>query len=155
MATHSSILAWKIPWTEEPGGLRSMDSKRVEKDSAVKQQQSIRHHANLTCSIILGISFCSRVQFKIRQLTIQKNKDTYKGNQDSSSRVDGSEPLNIRTVIRDPRESGIKDRGHTLRVLPSGRTSGGAHKSHTLFVSYFIHLKRLRWTNEFLGPIQC
>ena len=24
MATHSSILAWRIPWTEEPGGLRSM-----------------------------------------------------------------------------------------------------------------------------------
>ena len=27
MATHSSILAWKIPWTEEPGGLRSMWSQ--------------------------------------------------------------------------------------------------------------------------------
>ena len=27
MATHSSILAWKIPWTEEPGGLRSMCHK--------------------------------------------------------------------------------------------------------------------------------
>ena len=26
MATHSSILAWRIPWTEEPGGLQSMDS---------------------------------------------------------------------------------------------------------------------------------
>ena len=26
MATHSSILAWRIPWTEEPGGLRSMGS---------------------------------------------------------------------------------------------------------------------------------
>ena len=26
MATHSSILAWKIPWTEEPGGLQSMRS---------------------------------------------------------------------------------------------------------------------------------
>ena len=25
MATHSSILAWKIPWTEEPGGLQSME----------------------------------------------------------------------------------------------------------------------------------
>ena len=25
MATHSSILAWRIPWTEEPGGLQSMD----------------------------------------------------------------------------------------------------------------------------------
>ena len=30
MATHFSILAWKIPWTEEPGGLQSMGSKRVE-----------------------------------------------------------------------------------------------------------------------------
>ena len=29
MATHSSILAWKIPWTEEPGGLQSMESQRV------------------------------------------------------------------------------------------------------------------------------
>ena len=27
MATHSSILAWRIPWTEEPGGLRSMGSQ--------------------------------------------------------------------------------------------------------------------------------
>ena len=29
MATHSSILAWRIPWTEEPGGLQSMESQRV------------------------------------------------------------------------------------------------------------------------------
>ena len=29
MATHSSILAWRIPWTEEPGGLRSVGSQRV------------------------------------------------------------------------------------------------------------------------------
>ena len=29
MATHSSILAWKIPWTEEPGRLQSMGSQRV------------------------------------------------------------------------------------------------------------------------------
>ena len=28
MATHSSIFAWKIPWTEEPAGLRSMESHR-------------------------------------------------------------------------------------------------------------------------------
>ena len=32
MATHSSILAWKIPWTEEPGGLQSMGSLRVGHD---------------------------------------------------------------------------------------------------------------------------
>ena len=30
MATHSSILAWRVPWTEEPGGLQSMGSQRVE-----------------------------------------------------------------------------------------------------------------------------
>ena len=29
MATHSSILAWRIPWMEEPGGLQSMGSQRV------------------------------------------------------------------------------------------------------------------------------
>ena len=34
MATHSSILAWRIPWTEEPGGLVSMGSHRVESDLA-------------------------------------------------------------------------------------------------------------------------
>ena len=32
MATHSSILAWRIPWTEEPGRLQSMGSQRVGHD---------------------------------------------------------------------------------------------------------------------------
>ena len=32
MATHSSILAWEIPWTEEPGGIQSMGSQRVGHD---------------------------------------------------------------------------------------------------------------------------
>ena len=32
MATHSSILAWKIPWTEEPGRLQFMGSQRVRHD---------------------------------------------------------------------------------------------------------------------------
>ena len=32
MAMHSSILAWRIPWTEEPGGLQSMGSQRVGRD---------------------------------------------------------------------------------------------------------------------------
>ena len=29
MATHSSVLTWRIPWTEEPGGLQSMELQRV------------------------------------------------------------------------------------------------------------------------------
>ena len=36
MATHSSILAWRIPWTEEPGGLQSMGLQRVGHDLATK-----------------------------------------------------------------------------------------------------------------------
>ena len=39
MATHSSILAWKIPRAEEPGGLQSMGPQRVGYDLASKQQQ--------------------------------------------------------------------------------------------------------------------
>ena len=40
MATHSSTLAWKIPWTEEPGRLQSMGSQRVGHDSASSRSRS-------------------------------------------------------------------------------------------------------------------
>ena len=39
MATHSSILAWEILWTEEPGGLQSMGSHKIEHDLETEQQQ--------------------------------------------------------------------------------------------------------------------
>ena len=39
MATHSSILAWEIPWTEEPGGLQYMGLQRVGHNLATEQQQ--------------------------------------------------------------------------------------------------------------------
>ena len=39
MATNSSILAWKIPWTEEPGGLESTGLQRVGHNLMTKQQQ--------------------------------------------------------------------------------------------------------------------
>ena len=49
MATHSGILAWEIPWTEEPGGLQSTGSQRVEHEGATehacrqgKLQQELR-----------------------------------------------------------------------------------------------------------------
>ena len=37
MATHSSILTWEIPWTEEPGRLQSMWMQRVRQDSVTRQ----------------------------------------------------------------------------------------------------------------------
>ena len=44
MATHSSILAWEIPWTEELGGLQSMESHRVGHDLATKQHAGAAKH---------------------------------------------------------------------------------------------------------------
>ena len=43
MAPHSSTLAWKIPWTEEPGGLQSMGSLRVRHD------ERLHFHFSLSC----------------------------------------------------------------------------------------------------------
>ena len=40
MATHSSILAWKIPWTEEPGGLQSMGSQELDTTEWLTPTQS-------------------------------------------------------------------------------------------------------------------
>ena len=52
MATHSSILAWRIPWTEEPGGLQSMGSQRVRHDLATEQtNKSIFTAMKVLCSL--------------------------------------------------------------------------------------------------------
>ena len=56
-ATHSSILAWRIPWTEEPGGLQFMGSQKVGYDSATftalpvtrVQKQNGKKHAFPHC----------------------------------------------------------------------------------------------------------
>ena len=48
MATHSSILAQEIPWTEEPGGLQSMGSQRVRYDRAHTHTHTHAHtHTHL------------------------------------------------------------------------------------------------------------
>ena len=47
MATHSSVLAWRIPWMEEPGGLPCTGSQRVRYDLATKQQQQTKFDVSL------------------------------------------------------------------------------------------------------------
>ena len=42
MATHSSILAWRISWTEGPGGLQPLASQRVEHDQAYEHISSLK-----------------------------------------------------------------------------------------------------------------
>ena len=52
MATHSSILAWKILWTEEPGGLQSMGSRRVRHNLATEHTHTHTHtHRNFSYAV--------------------------------------------------------------------------------------------------------
>ena len=47
MATHSSVLAWKIPWTEEPGGLQFMGLQEVD----LTERLSVHTHRTLVCML--------------------------------------------------------------------------------------------------------
>ena len=47
VATRPSVLAWKIPWIEEPGGLQSMESQRVGHDLATKQVLTVYSNQSL------------------------------------------------------------------------------------------------------------
>ena len=68
MANHSSILAWKIPWTEEPGGLQSMGSQRVRHDFATKPPTRC-----LTCSQGLGMPSKANQPFQTEGLSLVNN----------------------------------------------------------------------------------
>ena len=46
MATHSSVLAWRIPWTEEPGGLQSMGSQKSQMSDTTEQLT----HRGMVCT---------------------------------------------------------------------------------------------------------
>ena len=59
MATHSSIPAWKIPWTEEPGGLQSMESQRVRHDWATECAHARTHTHTHTRTHICSHSYFS------------------------------------------------------------------------------------------------
>ena len=83
MGPHSSILAWKIPWTEEPGGLQSMGSQRVGHDLATKHH----HHPELTIRLIFfPLSFLLKIvkqtnkQRANPQETDQDSELVYEGN---------------------------------------------------------------------------
>ena len=45
MAMHSSVLAWRIPWTDEPGGLQSMESQRLGQDTVTEHGHTPVNHS--------------------------------------------------------------------------------------------------------------
>ena len=70
IATHSSILAWRIPWTEEPGGLRSRGSQRVVHDKG-----TITHF--LTSQTLLPLEVAMEPCFGQRKVHLGTSKDTF------------------------------------------------------------------------------
>ena len=60
MATHSSALAWEIPWTEEPGGLQSMELQRVRHDCA-RTHACMFYIVSCLCLILFSIFLFSDI----------------------------------------------------------------------------------------------
>ena len=67
MSTHSSILAWKIPWTEEPGGLQSIESQ------SWTQLSNWAHTLVLYHTYIWNFNICYEMELKIFSEHIDKN----------------------------------------------------------------------------------
>ena len=57
MATHPSILAWRMPRTEEPGDLQSMGSKTIGPDRTANTLSSLLPEQNTTCACMLTQSY--------------------------------------------------------------------------------------------------
>ena len=71
MATHSSILAWRIPQTEEPGGLQSMGSQRVRHDGATSLHIHEGSFPQISlCFINRDISYITTVQFSLTLFSV-------------------------------------------------------------------------------------
>ena len=60
MATHSGILAWEIPWTEEPGGLQPMGLQRVRHDLVTKQQEQQQQQDHILLILKVKETFLTR-----------------------------------------------------------------------------------------------
>ena len=56
--SHMSVLAWRIPWTEEPGRLQSMGSQIVRHDSTIKQQQLLTLVMSILLLLVLLYPLC-------------------------------------------------------------------------------------------------
>ena len=67
---HSSTLAWRIPWTEDPGGLQSMGSQRVKHDLATKKQHITKGLLVCYLKVVAPIEYVYHFQDFISRLLI-------------------------------------------------------------------------------------
>ena len=78
MATHSSILAWRIPWTEEPGGPQSTGSQRVGRDRVTnthgKGEMRRSHPWHLEALLFLFLGAISHNLWDVSSLTSDRTQ---------------------------------------------------------------------------------
>ena len=114
MATHSSILAWEIPWTEDPRRLQSMGLQRVEYNLVTKQYSAVMW--NFKTLNILVVIFKIHCSIKGIHLTVSHRgiwnahlQDTNQRNKPASS--------NLRPWSCWGRELHLRDRGLGLTIV--------------------------------------
>ena len=71
MATHSSILAWRIPWMEESGGLQSTGSQRVGNNWMTSLSVDVKVY------LIVGVTCISLIINDVKHLRVSLEKETY------------------------------------------------------------------------------
>ena len=91
MATHSSILAWKIPWTEKPSKLQSMGSQRVRHDRARTHARSSNNTSEYTTETIESRILKWYMYTSVHSSIIHNSPHTH----------DGNEKVSLFTVTRD------------------------------------------------------
>ena len=84
MATHSSILAWRIPWTEGPGGLQSMESQKSQASDITEQLTrrgmvctEVPVHYNMTLFFFLNDEKCAVQKRKLYFSKDYQNNDIW------------------------------------------------------------------------------
>ena len=70
MATHSSVLAWEIPWTEEPGGLQSMES---QKESDMTKQLYNNKYTHTHIDFNVPTLTLRKLKSSISKINLEKN----------------------------------------------------------------------------------
>ena len=131
MAIHSSTIAWKIPWTEEPGRLQSMGSQRVGHDWATSRSRSRSHSLGLEwnwpfivldpCWLITEIVIKSGSVDPLRDMGIASTLGWLKGPRVQSVNVQGHKTSGSR-VLRDQGERNLLKRnvGSALEAWSMG-----------------------------------
>ena len=124
MAPHSSTLAWKIPWTEEPGGLPSMGSHRVEHD-----------WRDLAAAAVKAMVF-PVVMYRCESWTVKKAERW---------RIDAFELWCWRRLLRVPWTAGRSNQSILKEISPEYSLKGLMLK---LKLQYFGHLMRRTDSSE-------